>query len=136
MLDNLRSTGEIAKELGVPRDRITYLIEARKIKPEKVVGQYRLFGAAAVDRIKEEIPKRKRRRKIKPQIKTNDFLRAVDAQLADMCQNEADEFIAGLEKLNLDQRVIDTMKEALGEIVIKNRKKRNMKRQRKTYKQN
>ncbi len=49
------TVGQIAKRLGVPSHRITYVIETRGIKPLGVAGQARVFTEAAVDHIASEL---------------------------------------------------------------------------------
>ncbi len=51
----LLTVGEIAKRLGVPYHRVTYVIETRKIRPLGVAGQARVFTEANVDHIASEL---------------------------------------------------------------------------------
>lgn len=48
----LYTTGEIAKRLGVTRDRVMYVIRTRSIEPTQRAGQYHLFDEAAIERIR------------------------------------------------------------------------------------
>ena len=52
---NLRTIGQLAKELRVDQHQALYVIRTRKIQPVARAGAYRLFDSAAVKRIASEL---------------------------------------------------------------------------------
>lgn len=58
----LLSTGEIAKRLGVDRDRVTYVIRSRGIEPAGWIGRYRAFDGHGLRRVREAIKALDRKR--------------------------------------------------------------------------
>jgi hypothetical protein len=52
---NLRTIGQLAKELNADQHQVLYVIRTRKIQPVARAGAYRLFDGAAVDRIASEL---------------------------------------------------------------------------------
>lgn len=55
--------GELAKRLGVGKDRVRYVVESRRIAPAGRAGNYRLFDQDAADRIELELSRIDRRRR-------------------------------------------------------------------------
>lgn len=55
--------GELARLLGVGKDRIRYIIESRGIEPSGRAGNYRLFDQTAANRIELEVSRIDRRRR-------------------------------------------------------------------------
>ncbi len=53
MANQFMTTGEIADELGVTRDRVEYIVRSRKIGPVSRAGNYRLFNAEQVEQIRQ-----------------------------------------------------------------------------------
>jgi hypothetical protein len=51
-VDELRTIGQIARELDVPPYKISYITASRNIGHDRRVGILRLYGGAAVERIK------------------------------------------------------------------------------------
>ncbi len=51
----LPTVGQIAKRLGVPNHRVTYVIETRGITPVGVAGNARVFTEADVEHIESEL---------------------------------------------------------------------------------
>lgn len=43
---SLKTTGELAADLGAPLHRVIYAIRSRKIAPARRAGRYRLYGPA------------------------------------------------------------------------------------------
>jgi len=54
---SLRTTGMIARELGVEIHRVLFLIRTRKIPPSSRAGHYRMFDDTAVHRVSAELRK-------------------------------------------------------------------------------
>jgi hypothetical protein len=54
-MTQLRTIGQLAKELRVDQHQALYLIRTRKIQPVTRAGAYRLFDTAAVKRIASEL---------------------------------------------------------------------------------
>ena len=52
---NLRTIGQLAKELRVDQHKVLYVIRVRKIQPIARAGMYRLFDDSAVARIASEL---------------------------------------------------------------------------------
>jgi len=52
---NLRTIGQLAKELSVEQHQALYVIRTREIRPVARAGAYRLFDDAAVERIASEL---------------------------------------------------------------------------------
>jgi hypothetical protein len=52
---NLRTIGQLAKELKVDQHQALYVIRTRDIQPVARAGAYRLFDSAAVKRIASEL---------------------------------------------------------------------------------
>lgn len=51
----LYTTGDLAKKLGVSRDRVKYLLLTRGIEPVARAGQYGQYDEAVLDKLREEI---------------------------------------------------------------------------------
>lgn len=49
----LLTTGEIAKQLNVDRDMVSYALRKLKIKPNSRAGQVRIFSESALVAVKE-----------------------------------------------------------------------------------
>ena len=49
----LLTTGEIAKQLNVDRDTVSYALRKLKIKPNNRAGQVRIFPKSALVAVKE-----------------------------------------------------------------------------------
>jgi hypothetical protein len=49
------TVGEIADELEVSFKRVDYVIKSRRIKPARMLRNYRLFDRPAIDRIRAEL---------------------------------------------------------------------------------
>jgi len=58
-MDDLKTLGIIARELGVPLHRVQYAVLARSIKPAGRAGMLRLFDARAVEQIAGALRTRK-----------------------------------------------------------------------------
>lgn len=47
-MENLKTSGEVAAELGVSHHRVVYAINTRKLKPTATAGHFRLFSASDI----------------------------------------------------------------------------------------
>lgn len=54
-MQELITTGDLARELGVPLHRITYLIQRHQIKEDARAGVYRLYRRDTLQRIRDQI---------------------------------------------------------------------------------
>ena len=53
MSENLLTTGQIAEQLQEPFSRVLYIISKYRLKPDKRMGIFRLFGEEKVKAIKQ-----------------------------------------------------------------------------------
>jgi hypothetical protein len=61
----LRTPGVIAQELGVPLDRVLYVLRTRAhIRPIGRAGILRLYSPGAVEAVREELRQMSRRREV------------------------------------------------------------------------
>lgn len=56
-VEALVSTGDIARQLGVARDRVTYILNARRIEPIGRCGHTRAYRPSVIAKVKVELEK-------------------------------------------------------------------------------
>ena len=52
---DVKTVGQIARDLGEPEHRVKHIVNSRRIESLGRVGIIRLYGPAAVDRVRDEL---------------------------------------------------------------------------------
>ena len=62
-IEDVKTVGQIARDLGEPEHRVKHIVNSRRIESLGRVGIIRLYGPAAVDRVRKELHDIDERRK-------------------------------------------------------------------------
>ncbi len=54
-ISDAKTVGQIARDLGEPEHRVKHVVNSRRIEPLGRVGIIRLYGPAAVDRVRQAL---------------------------------------------------------------------------------
>jgi len=47
MAEQYRTTGDMARELGVPLHKVLYVLKSREVSEDRRIGNYRMYGEKA-----------------------------------------------------------------------------------------